>query len=47
MLVRVTSAKVICVVRVRVSLRRHDREYIGAAFCCRFLQRQQHEKANI
>ena len=32
MLVKVSSAKVICVVRVRVSLRRHDREYFGVAF---------------
>ena len=35
MLVRVASAKVICVVRVRVSLRRHDREYFVVALCCR------------
>ena len=34
-LVKVASAKMICVVRVRVSLRRHDREYFGVAFCCR------------
>ena len=33
--VKVASAKMICVVRVRVSLRRHDREYFGVAFCCR------------
>ena len=31
----IASAKMICVVRVRVSLRRHNREYFGVAFCCR------------
>ena len=35
MLVRVAPAKVIWVVRVRVSSQRHDQEYFGVAFCSR------------
>ena len=35
LLMLIASAKMICVVRVRVSLRRHNREYFGVAFCCR------------